>query len=48
MAERGSIRLVKQDGIMGIMGERLQKVSIDFNVSPSRDKPLSNKDTKER
>ncbi len=48
MAERGSIRLVKQDGIMGIMGERLQKVSIDFNVSPLRDKPLSNKDTKER
>ena len=48
MAERGSIHLVKQDGVMGIMGERLQKVSIDFNVSASRDKSLSNKDTKER
>ena len=48
MAERGSIHLVKQDGVMGIMGERLQKVSIDFNVSTSQDKTLANKDTKEK
>lgn len=48
MAERGSIRLNKLDGVIGIMGERLQKVSIDFNVGTSQAKTLAQKDTKER